>query len=118
VRAKDELGRYGEEVAVAHLRAAGWQVIARNWRCRWGEIDVVAVDGECLVVCEVKTRRSLAAGVPVEAVTPAKLGRLRRLTAAWLAGQDRRFAEIRIDVLGVFRPARGAVVIEHLRAVG
>ena len=117
MRAKDELGRYGEELAVAHLRAQGLQVLERNWRCRLGEIDVVAVDGDCLVVCEVKTRRSLAAGSPLEAVTPAKLGRLRRLTAAWLAAQDRHFAQIRIDVVGVLQPPHCAAVIDHLKGV-
>jgi putative endonuclease len=117
MRAKDALGRYGEELAVAHLRAQGLQVLERNWRCRLGEIDVVAVDGDCLVVCEVKTRRSLAAGSPLEAVTPAKLGRLRRLTAAWLASQDRHFAQIRIDVVGVLQPPHRMAVIDHLKGV-
>jgi putative endonuclease len=117
MRAKDSLGRYGEDIAVAHLQAAGLQVLERNWRCRLGEIDVVAVDGDCLVVCEVKTRRSLAAGSPLEAVTARKVGRLRRLTAAWLAGQDRHFAAIRIDVVGVFQPPHCSPVIEHLKAV-
>jgi putative endonuclease len=117
VRAKDSLGRYGEDVAVTHLQASGLQVLQRNWRCRFGEIDVVAVDGDCLVVCEVKTRRSVTAGSPLEAVTPAKLNRLRRLAAAWLADQDRHFGQIRIDVIGVLRPPRGQAVIEHLKWV-
>ena len=118
MRVKDSLGRHGEEIAVAHLRALGMLVLARNWRCALGEIDVVALDGDCLVVCEVKTRRSMAAGGPLEAVTPAKLSRLRRLTSAWLAGQERSFDEIRIDVVGVLRPRRGPASIEHLKAVG
>jgi putative endonuclease len=118
VRAKDSLGRWGEDVAVAHLRAAGMAILQRNWRCRLGEVDVVALDGGCLVVCEVKTRRSAAAGGPLEAVTPAKLSRLRRLTAAWLAGQGTRYAEIRIDVIGVFAAAAGPPRVEHLRGVG
>jgi putative endonuclease len=117
MRAKDSLGRYGEDIAVAHLQAAGLEVLERNWRCRWGEIDIVAQDGDCLVVCEVKTRRSVTAGGPLEAVTRAKLGRLRRLTAAWLAHQDQHFAQIRIDVIGVLRPPRGRVVVEHLKWV-
>ena len=117
MRAKDVLGRDGEEIAVVYLQAAGLQVLERNWRCRWGEIDIVALDGDCLVVCEVKTRRSVAAGGPLEAVTPAKLGRLRRLTAAWLAAQDRHFPQIRIDVIGVLQPRRGAATVEHLKWV-
>jgi putative endonuclease len=121
MHAKDSLGRYGENVAVAHLQGIGMDVLERNWRCRAGEIDVIAVDsavtGDCLVICEVKTRRSAVAGSPVEAVTPAKVSRLRRLTAAWLADQDRHFAEIRIDVVAVLHPLRGPVVIEHLKGV-
>lgn len=117
MRAKDALGRYGEDLAVVHLQAAGLRVLERNWRCRLGEIDIVAEDGDCLVVCEVKTRRSVTAGGPLEAVTPVKLARLRRLTAAWLAGQDRHFAQVRIDVVGVLRPPRGQVVLEHLKWV-
>jgi putative endonuclease len=117
MKAKDALGRYGEDLAVRHLQTLGLEVLERNWRCRWGELDIIAVDGDCLVVCEVKTRRSVAAGGPLEAVTPAKLGRLRRLTAAWLHDQDQHFAQIRIDVIGVLRPPRGRAVIEHLKWV-
>src|SRR3954447_9908836 len=117
VRAKDTLGRYGEELAVAHLRAQGLQILERNWRCRLGEIDVVAVDGDCLVVCEVKTRSSLAAGTPFEAVTRAKVSRLRRLTAAWRADQKRHFEQIRIDVVGVLQPPHCTAVIDHLKGV-
>ena len=112
------LGRYGEDVAADYLASVGMSVLARNWRCRSGEIDLVALDGDCLVVCEVKTRRSVAAGSPLEAVTPEKVARLRRLTGAWLAEQDRRFADVRIDVVAVERPPRGDVVVRHLRAVG
>jgi putative endonuclease len=111
------VGRYGERVAAAHLAADGMEVLATNWRCRLGELDIVAVDGPCLVVCEVKTRRSTACGTAVEGVTPAKLARLRRLAAAWLAEQDQHFSEVRIDVVGVLRPPRGAAVVEHLRGV-
>ena len=58
MRAKDALGRYGEEIAVEHLRRQGLTILARNWRCAAGELDVVAREGGTLVVCEVKTRRS------------------------------------------------------------
>ena len=117
MRAKDALGRYGEDLAAAHLQAVGLQVLERNWRCRMGEIDIVAIDGDCLVVCEVKTRQSVTAGSPMEAVTAVKLGRLRRLTAAWLTDQDRHFPQIRIDVIGILRSPGGRVVLEHLKWV-
>jgi putative endonuclease len=112
------VGQYGEKVAAAHLESAGFEVLARNWRCARGEIDIVALDGDCLVVCEVKTRRSAACGGPLEAVTPAKVDRLRRLAATWLAAQDRYFRQVRIDVVAVHRPARGPAQVEHLRGVG
>ncbi len=115
--AKDEVGRYGEDVAARTLREAGWEVLARNWRCADGEIDIVAIDGECLVVVEVKTRRTHAYGVPQEAVTPAKLARLRRLAGAWLTGQSERFDGVRIDVMAVTVARAGAAHVEHLRGV-
>jgi putative endonuclease len=94
------------------------RLLDRNWRCPLGEIDLVALDGGCLVVAEVKTRRSAGCGTPAEAVTPAKLARLRRLTAAWLQAQEQGFAEVRIDVLDVVCPDRGAARVTHLRGVG
>jgi putative endonuclease len=117
VAAKDEVGRYGEDVAARHLTELGYQVLHRNWRCDIGEIDIVARDGDCLVVCEVKTRRSTAYGYPVEAVTPRKAARLRRLTARWLAESGVHPADIRIDVVAVLRPSHGPAVVEHLQAV-
>jgi putative endonuclease len=116
--AKDEVGRHGERVVARMLEEQGWEVLDRNWRCAIGELDIVAADGDCLVAIEVKTRRSSAFGSPQEAVTAAKLGRLRRLVGAWLASQDRHFREIRIDVCAVTLPKAGAAVVEHLRGVG
>jgi putative endonuclease len=118
MRAKDAVGRHGEEVVARRLADDGWEVLERNWRCEHGEIDIVAVDGDCLVAVEVKTRRSAAYGSPQEAVTSAKLFRLRRLTAAWLSAQDRRFGCVRIDVCAVTLPRSGAAIVEHLRGVG
>ncbi|MGQ0625887.1 MAG: YraN family protein [Sporichthyaceae bacterium] len=119
--AKDELGRYGEDLAVRYLRGAGLVVLERNWRCRAGEIDIVATEGRALIVCEVKTRRDDTFGGPLLAVTPAKLARLRRLAAHWidergpamLTGAPR---EIRIDVVGVWAGG-GDLRLEHLRGV-
>ena len=83
------LGTYGERMAARYLRDVGLEVLDQNWRCPLGEIDLVARDGACLVVCEVKTRRSTTFGSPVEAVDHRKLARLRRLSASWLAEQPR-----------------------------
>ena len=103
-----------------YLREQGMQVLDRNWRCEHGEVDIVARDGDCLVICEVKTRRSSGFGEPVEAVTFAKAMRLRRLAGAYLAGLgDRaRVAQVRVDVVGILcRPGRPAV-LRHVVGVG
>jgi len=117
MRAKDALGRYGEDVAARHLVDQGLAVLERNWRCSGGEIDILARDGEVLVVCEVKTRSGLGFGSPLEAVNPAKAARLRRLAARWLTEHGMRPREVRFDVVGVVRQQRGAAVVEHVRGV-
>ncbi|MGH8867931.1 MAG: YraN family protein [Actinomycetes bacterium] len=117
MRAKDAVGRYGEDVAARYLAEAGMVVLARNWRCPHGEIDIVARDGDALVVCEVKTRTGTAFGSPFEAVTPIKAARLRRLAGLWLDEHGVRPREVRLDVVGVLRHKRGAAQVEHLRGV-
>lgn len=119
MNATGALGRYGEDLAARRMAAAGMTVLARNWRCgRTGEIDIVAMDADELVVCEVKTRRAGLFEHPMAAVTPAKAERLRRLAACWL---DREggppLAGVRIDLVGVTVPRRGAPVVEHARGV-
>lgn len=115
--AKDAVGRYGEDVAARHLVELGYQLLHRNWRCELGEIDIVARDGDCLVVCEVKTRRSTAFGHPAEAVTAQKAARLRRLAARWLQETGLHPPQVRIDVVAIVRPPRGPAAVEHLKAV-
>ena len=109
------LGAYGERVAVRALTDAGLRVLDRNWRCRDGELDVVARDGDALVFCEVKTRTGTGYGHPAEAVTARKRRRLRVLASAWLAAHDRRAADLRFDVVGVQVPPRGPARVTHLR---
>lgn len=118
MRAKDALGRFGEDVAAEHLRLQGLQILARNWRCPTGELDIVARDGSSLVICEVKTRRSTAFGSPAEAVGPRKLRRLRELALHWLDAQQIHVPDIRFDVVAVLVPPAGRPVVEHLRGVG
>ena len=117
MQAKDALGRYGEDVAVAHLRASGLTILDRNWRCDIGEIDVVARDGDVLVVCEVKTRSGVGFGTPLEAVSRQKAARLRRLAARWLSERSVHPPDIRIDLVGVLQTGRGAAEVEHVRGV-
>ncbi|MGH9183662.1 MAG: YraN family protein [Acidimicrobiales bacterium] len=94
-------GAAGEDRAAAWYRSQGYEVVARNWRCREGELDLVLRSGSTVVFCEVKARASLAFGSPLEAVTPAKRRRLRRLAAAWLDQSPVPAGEIRFDVVGV-----------------
>jgi putative endonuclease len=115
--AKDELGRRGEKLAADYVVGAGLEIIERNWRCAQGEIDLVAKDGAELVFVEVKTRSSIAFGHPLEAVTTAKLARLRRLAAAWCEAHPGIHQSIRIDVVAIIAPTNGLVEIEHLRRV-
>ncbi len=115
---KDVLGRQGEQLAVEHLRQDGLRVLDRNWRCAEGEIDIVAAERRSLVICEVKTRSSVRYGTPLEAVSRAKRGRLRRLAACWLVAHGVLFDEIRIDVVGVLRTESGDFTVEHVRGVG
>ncbi len=111
------LGTYGERVAAAHLRSLGMIVLARNWRCRFGEVDLIARDGATLVFCEVKTRTSSSHGTPVEAVLGRKATRLRRLAAHWLEIHDVEPQAVRIDVVSVVVPERGAAQVERVVGV-
>jgi putative endonuclease len=115
VRVKDAVGRYGEDVAARHLVDAGFDVLARNWRCAAGEIDIVARDGDVVVICEVKTRSSTAFGVPAEAVTPTKAARLRELALWWLREHPAGGSPVRFDVVSVLRSRAGAATVQHLR---
>jgi putative endonuclease len=114
-RAKDAVGAYGERVAVRYLIDQGMVVLDRNWRCGVGELDAVLRDGDTLVFAEVKTRRGGRFGIPAEAVVPAKVTRLRRLAALWLAQSTLRPREVRFDVVSVLPQATGPATVEHLR---
>ena len=99
-RRKLDLGARGEALTVAWYTSRGYAVLARNWRCREGELDLVASRGGCVVFCEVKTRTGTGFGLPAEAVTGEKQRRLRRLATRWL-GEQRTpggFSDLRFDV--------------------
>ena len=115
-----ELGALGERLAVEHLTALGLHVIERNWRCRYGELDVVAVDPttRTVVFVEVKTRTNDRFGGVEQAVTPQKLRRLRRLAGLWLTAHQGRWAQVRIDVVGVRIGRAPAPELTHLEGVG
>lgn len=109
------VGAYGERCALRHLIGAGLRPVARNWRCRDGEIDIIAWDGPVLAFCEVKTRRDDSFGTPAEAVVPAKARRLRGLALRWLAETRTRADDLRFDVISVRLSPAGPARVEHLK---
>ena len=112
------LGTHGEDRVAAHLERLGWQLLARNWRCRRGEIDLIARDPDGVVaVIEVKSRSGLGFGTPLEAVTPAKVRRLRGLAGEWLASQDGPVGRVRLDAVGVLVYPDGTVSFDHVRGI-
>ena len=112
------LGRAGEEAAARYLTSQGLRIVERNWRCRLGEIDIVASDGDTLVICEVKTRTTDRFGTPLAAVTPTKVRRLRRLAGLWLEAHADRPKRVRLDVVGILLHGPKAPLLEHVREVG
>ena len=111
---KDALGKLGEHIASHHLKSAGYSILARNWRATAGEVDLVAVDGDCLVICEVKTRRSLSHGHPSEAVDAVRVSHLCAAVEQWLAGES-QLIRGRVDVVSIV--VGPPFAIEHIRNV-
>jgi putative endonuclease len=100
------LGRWGEDLAARHLASKGYEIMNRNWRCEYGEIDLVARDAGCLAFVEVRTRRGRTLGTPEESITPAKQARLIELAEAYLQAHDWP-GHWRIDVVAVEVDRRG-----------
>jgi putative endonuclease len=119
---KQQLGVRGEDLACAELQRQGMQVLERNWRCRLGEIDIVAAEagasGLTLVFCEVKCRSGLGFGHPLEAITFSKMRTLRQLAALWMREHHLRASAIRLDAIGVVLAAGQEPSLTHVRAVG
>ena len=112
--AKDELGRRGEDLAAAWLEGQGLVVLARNWRCPEGELDIVATDRRVVVICEVKTRSGERFGSPFEAVTQGKRRKLRRLAMLWVTDSKvKGYPPLRFDVIGVLWRPGEQPAIEH-----
>ena len=112
-----DLGRLGEQLAVDYLGGCGLRILDRNWRCPDGEIDIVAVERQALVVCEVKARSGSTYGSPLEAIGVRKQARLRRLAVRWVIAHGVYYDEIRIDAVGVRRTPLDGFVVEHIRGV-
>ncbi len=116
-----QVGRLGEDLADAYLRTLGWQVVERNWRCQAGELDIVARQplpdgGSALVFVEVKYRSGRGWGDPLEAITHAKVRRLRDLCQLWLREHEEHAEQIRLDAVGVLRTPGGHRVT-HVRGI-
>ena len=95
------LGSAAERAAADFLRERGYHVLERNFRCRGGEVDLIALDGSTLVFVEVTARRTLSRGAPIEAVTALKQARVRRAAQSYLTFCGRVFQRIRFDVISV-----------------
>lgn len=113
---KQETGRRGEDAAAAYLERIGMTIVDRNWRCPSGEVDVVFLDGQTLVLCEVKTRSTDAKGTPEEAVTPQKQKRIAKLARTYLAEAGAEPAEVRFDVISIRVLAEDRALLRHHRA--
>jgi putative endonuclease len=113
---RHHLGRLGEHLASEHLERLGYAILTRNYRTRWGEIDVVACDGARILFCEVRTRRTGSSG-PFDGLRAAQCRRLRRTAVTWLQEQEQRphVSELRFDAIGVtIDPTGQLVALEHL----
>jgi putative endonuclease len=105
-------GKRGEELAAAHLAVVGYRIVERNYRCVFGEIDIVAEEGETLVFVEVKSRRSTAYGDPQLAVGPQKQKKISRIAMNYLSERRLRHRQARFDVVAVkLRPAGPGIEI-------
>ncbi|MHA3724302.1 YraN family protein [Leucobacter sp. HY1910] len=126
------VGARGEAIAAAYLEGLGYRILDRNWYSRYGELDLVAAEGDMLVAVEVKTRTGLGYGHPLQAITQRKADRLRRLLLDWCrtsdanatgftdaAGRPDRpwWANLRIDAIGIVLRQGLSPNIEHLRGI-
>lgn len=112
------LGSYGETLAADYLRAQGFHLLKKNWRCRYGELDLVMRDGDTVVAVEVKTRSGRRYGSPLEAITSEKAARLRRLLGEWLRESGVSASRLRIDAVGItIDRHEGEIDIDHLRGI-
>lgn len=109
-------GRAGEDAAVEHYLNSGYQVLARNWRSRIGELDLILCRGDLLVFSEVKCRKGIGFGTPAEAVTAVKRDRIRRLAEHWMAIDRRRWEEVRFDVVEVLISPGGSPKVQLIEA--
>lgn len=118
---KAKVGHRGEDLAAAELERQGMQLLDRNWRCRLGEIDLIALEDDgskrTIVFCEVKCRSGRGYGDPLEAITHQKVRRLRQLSAEWLAANGPPATGIRLDAIGVLIQPGAEPQLTHVRGI-
>ena len=112
---RNATGQIGEDAAAAWYEARGYAIVARNWRVREGEIDLIVSRQRELVICEVKTRTSTKFGHATEAVTVSKQARLRRLALMFVAANPQPGRALRFDVAAV-RPGAAAPIVEVIES--
>ncbi|MDO4413260.1 YraN family protein [Cutibacterium sp.] len=110
-------GAWGEDIAAEYLESLGWTIIARNWACDVGEIDLIAHDDQTVVIVEVKTRSGTGFGDPLESITKTKVRKLNELALAWLVNQEDPVHSIRIDAIGVMARPGEQPTITHVRGI-
>ncbi|MDR3316115.1 MAG: YraN family protein [Coriobacteriales bacterium] len=110
-----QLGQRGEGYACHYLERQGVRILERNWRCKAGEADIIACEDEDLVFIEVKTRRSAAAGLPEEAVTPEKRKRYEGIALHYLATHSLPSSRVRFDVIALSVIDEGRAFVRHHR---
>ena len=112
-----QLGQIGEDLAAAYLRNSGFIILDRNYRSHRVELDIVARDKNTLVFCEVKTRRTINQGLPIEAITTTKMEHLRSAALGWLGMHRVRTSGMRFDAIGILYASDGTHTISHIRGV-
>ena len=122
-RTRNEIGATGETLAALELQNQGMEILDRNWSCRWGELDVVALDRtdgvRTAVFCEVKCRTGCNYGDPLESITYAKVRRLRQLSAEWLRQHTGLSIDaVRLDAIGVLLQRDHQPVLVHITGIG
>ena len=109
------IGNHGEELAAAFLERNGFTIVERNFRCKGGEVDIVARDGKTLVFVEVKSRKTLSYGVPQLAVTPFKQRQISKAALTWLAKNHQHDKPARFDVIAILLSSDYQHQIEHIK---
>lgn len=99
---RKELGEKGEKAAQMFLSDRGMEILETNWKCSYGEVDIIARDENAIVFCEVKTRRTTSAGIPEEAITQKKREKYIRMARLYLSRNDVAHQELRFDVIGIY----------------